>query len=87
MSNKEFHNRFVSTIEFRGRPAVTPEQAELNRQTGKGPKRARPAIEGLVPMPESTFWLRVKQGKIPPPIEFMGILGWWLADLRKAGLQ
>lgn len=51
-----------------GRHGVTENQAAENRRKGKGPKRARAAVQGLIPVSRSTFYLGMKTGKFPKPV-------------------
>lgn len=59
---------FMRTADIIGVKAVTPEQAEVNRTTGRGPTRPRPAKKGMVPVTYPTLWRWVRDGNFPAPV-------------------
>lgn len=67
-----------------GQEAVTEEQAELNRNRGKGAKRPQSAIPALIPVKKSTWWNGVKSGRYPQPVRTLGerITAWRVEDIR-----
>lgn len=60
--------RLIRLDHIIGRREVTADQADKNRLEGKGPKRARAAVQGLIPVSRSTFYLGMKTGKFPKPV-------------------
>lgn len=62
----------VRVSQIVGRPAVSEEEAERNRKLGRGPRRARPAIPGILNMGRSTFLARVQSGEFPKPAKVLG---------------
>lgn len=73
-------NGFLALRDIIGQSAVTPEEADANRQRGKGPRRARPAIPALLPVKKSAFWVGVKQGRYPQPVRLGGGRCLWKAQ-------
>lgn len=49
-----------------GQREVTQAEAARNRKSGRGPKRARPAIQGILSVSPATFWRLVAQGVFTP---------------------
>jgi hypothetical protein len=73
-----------------GVAAVTPEQAEANKRTGKSPTRPRAGRQGLVPFSSATLWRKVKSGEFPAPVKLSERITAWktsavLAYLRSHG--
>jgi len=66
-------DRLVRLPDIIGQVEVTEEQARINRLNGRGPRRARRAIDGLLPVSRSTFYA----GMLP---EFILPLASWLAE-------
>lgn len=60
--------RLIRLDHIIGKRGVTEEQADENRLKGKGPKRARAAVQGLIPISRSTLYLKMKTGKFPKPV-------------------
>ena len=66
-----------------GQAEVTPEQAAANKAAGKGPRRARPAKPGRLPISSATLWRWVKAGEFPPPVRLSGgVTAWKLAEIE-----
>lgn len=61
--------RLLRLPQIIGQKEVTPEQAELNRQSGKSPKTPRPYIQPLIPVSRASWWNGVKEGKYPQPMK------------------
>lgn len=55
-----------------GQQEVSPEQARLNRNIGKGPRRPRAAITPLIPVSKATWWAGVRSGRFPKPVKLQG---------------
>lgn len=68
ISGEKAMPRLIRLDQIIGRHEVTEEQADENRLKGKGPKRARAAVQGLIPVSRSTFYLGMKTGKFPKPV-------------------
>jgi len=67
-----------------GQTEVTEEQAAHNRKTGKGRKRARPAIPPIIPISAGSWWSGVKTGRFPPGVKLSGgITVWRVEDIRE----
>lgn len=66
-----------------GQSEITEKEAARNRETGKGPKRPRPAITPLIPVSRATWWAGVKSGRFPPGIKLAGgrITVWRAEDI------
>lgn len=56
---------YVRLAQIIGQDEVTEAQAAINRTTGKGPKRPRPAIPAVIPVGKSTWWEGVRTGRYP----------------------
>lgn len=68
-----------------GQDAVTQEQAEQNRRSGKGPKRPRSAIPPIIPVRKSCWWDGVKTGRFPKPVKIGNGRGsFWRAEQIRA---
>lgn len=74
---------FLDLFQIIGCPAVTPEEAAQNKRRGKGLKRARPAIVGVIPVGRSSFLAGVKRGIYPAPVRFGRRTLWRAEDIRK----
>jgi predicted DNA-binding transcriptional regulator AlpA len=72
--------RYLRVAQIIGRSEVTREEAEQNRLRNKGPKRAREALDPIVPVSHSTWWAWVKAGKVPAPT-YLGRLPVWPASV------
>lgn len=62
-------NRLLRLPQIIGQKEVTPEQAEINRQSGKSPTTPRPYIQPLIPVSRASWWNGVKEGKYPQPVK------------------
>lgn len=59
---------FLRLSQIIGQTEVTPEQAQVNKIQGKGPRRPRQAIMPLIPVSKTTWWNGVKSGRFPKPV-------------------
>ena len=68
-----------------GQSAVTEEQAAENRRNGKSPTRPRSAIQPLIPVSRSTFYLRIQDGLYPQPTKAFGtrVAAWSVASIME----
>lgn len=75
----------LNIAQILGQPEVTEEQAEKNRKTGKGPRRARPGWPPIIPVKKTCWWNGVRSGRFPKPVK-VGSNGrgtfWKVADIR-----
>ena len=62
-------NRLLRLPQIVGQKEITPEQAEVNRQTDKSPKNPRKYIEPLIPISRASWWAGIKSGKYPKPLK------------------
>jgi hypothetical protein len=69
-----------------GRRGVSEDEARRNRVAGKGPRRARPAIRGLLSVSPSTWWLWCSTGRAPAPIRVGGATMWRARDVLSFAL-
>jgi predicted DNA-binding transcriptional regulator AlpA len=76
MANK--NNRLLRLPQVIGQKAVTPEQAEANRATGKSPRNPRQHIEPLLPISRSAWWAGIKTGKYPQSVKLTSRTTCWL---------
>lgn len=75
---------FIRQVQVIGEPAVTPEQAERNRERGKGPRRPRDGQPGIVPFSSATLWRKVKSGEFPAPSKLSErVTAWRVEDVRQ----
>jgi prophage regulatory protein len=75
---------YIRQAQLIGEPEVTPEQAEANRRTGKGPKRARPGSPPLIPWSSATLWRKVAAHEFIAPVKLSaGITAWRVEDVRR----
>ena len=72
-------SHFLRINQIVGQSEVTPEQATVNRISGKGPCTPRPAIPPLLPISKSSFWAGVKSGRYPQPSKLGPRTTVWLA--------
>lgn len=71
-----------------GQTEITPEQAAINRKTGKGLKRPRPGIVPLVPVSASTWWAGVASGRFPSSVRLPGgQITVWRAEAIRTWLE
>jgi len=63
------NNRLLRLPQIIGQKEVSPEQAEVNRQSGKSPKTPRRYIQPLIPVSRASWWNGVKEGKYPQPMK------------------
>jgi len=63
------NDRLLRLPQIIGQKEVTPEQAKVNRQSGKSPRTPRPFIESLIPISRASWWAGVKSGKYPQPLK------------------
>jgi len=74
---------FARQWQLIGRAAVTVEQAAENTRLGKGPRRARPGIEPVIPFSSPTLWRKVKTREFPAPVRLSaGVTAWAWQDVR-----
>jgi len=75
---------YIRQAQLIGEPAVTAEQADANRERGKGPRRPRPGIAPIVPVSSATFWRKVKAGDFPAPVKLSErVTAWRCEDVRQ----
>ena len=75
---------YIRQVQVIGEPAVTPEQAERNRERGKGPRRPREGRPGIVPFSSATLWRKVKSGEFPTPAKLSErVTAWRVEDVRQ----
>ena len=67
-SNTQTH-RLLRLPQIIGQKETTPEQAKVNRQSGKSPQYPRPKIEPLIPISRAAWWKGVKECKYPQPVK------------------
>jgi hypothetical protein len=66
-----------------GEAPVSPEQAEKNRQLGKGPKRPRLGRPAILPWSSATLWRKVKNGEFVAPVKLSeGVTAWPVEAVR-----
>ena len=70
-----------------GEAPVSPEQAERNRQLGKGPKRPRPGKPAILPWSSATLWRKVKTGDFVAPVKLSDGITAWPVEAVRAWLQ
>lgn len=63
---------FLRLPQIIGQEAVTEDQAEENRNRGKGPRRPRPAIPAIVPVKKTAWWQGCRDGRYPKPVKLAG---------------
>lgn len=74
---------FLRQADLIGQAAVTSEQAEANRASGKGIKRPRDRRIGKLPFSSPTLWRRIKSGDFPTPVKLSKhITAWRVEDVR-----
>jgi prophage regulatory protein len=75
---------FLRLPHILGQTAVTEEQASHNRKTGKGPRRARPAIPAIFPVKKTCWWEGIRSGRFPKPVKLgHGRAAFWrVEDIR-----
>lgn len=78
---------YIRQVQIIGEPAVTPEQAEANRARGKGPRRARMGIVGLLPISSATFWRKVKSGEFPAGVKLSQRVTAWRCEAVRQWLD
>lgn len=78
---------FLRLPQIIGQKEVTLEQAEANRKRGKSPKSPRPHITPLIPVPQSSWWLGVKQGRYPKPVKLGPRTTVWRAEDIRALIE
>lgn len=62
-------NRFLSLRDVIGDPGVTKEQAEKNRAAGRGRKKERMAVTGVLPMSKTSWYRGIREGRYPAPVK------------------
>lgn len=78
---------FIRQAHLIGEAPVTPEQAERNRQRGKGPKRPRPGRPAILPWSSATLWRKVKAGDFIAPVKLSDGVTAWPVEAVRAWLQ
>ena len=79
--------RLLRIAQICGQRGVTEQEALLNKRQGRGAKRVRPEIPGLLPIAKSTWWAGVKSGKFPQPIRLPGRVTVWRMSEIEAWLD
>lgn len=75
---------YIRQSQLIGESEVTPEQAEANRQTGKGPKRARPGSPPIIPWSSATLWRKVAAKEFVAPVKLSaGVTAWRVEAIRQ----
>jgi prophage regulatory protein len=78
---------YIRQRQLIGEPSVSPEQAEHNRQAGKGIKRPRPGYPAIVPWSSATLWRKVKTGDFVAPVKLSDGITAWSVEAVRAWLQ
>ena len=85
---------FLRLPQIIGSKAVTPEQAERNREQAERekaagrrpnvkPKKPRPAVQGLIPVSATVWWQGIRTGRYPAPVKLgTHAVGWRVEDIR-----
>jgi predicted DNA-binding transcriptional regulator AlpA len=68
---------FVRVSALVGKRAVSEAQAAANRARGKGPRRARAGMPGLLGIGPTTLWALVQAGKFPRPVKLTPRVSAW----------
>lgn len=75
---------FMREADLLGQPAVTAEEAALNRQLGRRNRRPQQGKPRILPISRPTLWRWVKTKKFPAPVS-MGSTGrvkaWRVEDI------
>jgi prophage regulatory protein len=79
---------YIRQAQLIGVSEVAPEDAARNRERGKGPRRPRKGVAGVLPWSSATLWRKVGIGAFPAPDKLSErITAWnvekvlaWLAD-------
>ena len=67
-----------------GESRVTFEQAEANRQRGKGPRRPRPGRPGIIPWSSATLWRQIHAGNFCRPTKLSPkVTAWSVSAVRQ----
>lgn len=75
---------YVRQSHLIGESSVTPEQAEANKQRGKGPRRPRTGIPAIVPWSSATLWRKIKAGQFCAPVKLSErVTAFRVEDVRK----
>ena len=56
---------YIRVCQLLGSPAVSEAEAEANKRSGRGPRRARKGAPPILPFSASTFWRKLKDGSLP----------------------
>lgn len=70
-----------------GQAPVSAEDAERNRQLGKGPKRPRPGRPAILPWSSATLWRKVRSGEFVAPVKLSDGITAWPVEAVRAWLQ
>ena len=60
---------YVRQSQLIGESSVTPEQAEANKQRGKGPRRPRAGTPPIIPWSSATLWRKIKANQFCTPVK------------------
>ena len=75
---------FLRLNQILGVTEVTEREAESNRTSKRGPRKARTAVAGVLPIKKSTWWAGVKSGRFPKPVKLGSrVAVWRVADIRQ----
>ena len=79
--NREAAKRAKEAIDAaRGKAELTLAKRALGRV---GPRRARPATPGLIPVRPTAWWVGVRAGRYPKPIKLgKRVAAWRVEDIR-----
>lgn len=73
---------FIRLPQLIGRPAVTEAEARANREKRGRAVRARPAVQGILPMSRASFYTGIRAGKYPAPVKVGNMSMWRAEDIR-----
>jgi hypothetical protein len=72
---------FLRVADICGRRPVSEEEARRNRESGRGPRRARASVRGLLSVSPSTWWLWCQTGVAPHGVKVGGATLWRAGDV------
>lgn len=81
--NKLPETGYLRIDQIVGQKEVTPEQAQANRASRRGPRRPCQAIPAIIPVSKSSWWAGVASGKFPQPVKLgPRTTAWRVSDIR-----
>jgi prophage regulatory protein len=82
---------FLRLAQIVGQKPITPEEAAINRATGRRNRTPRPGRPPIIPICESAWWRGVRSGRYPKPVKIGSSTLWRAEDIRllirRLGLQ